>query len=93
MVLMPRGIHIDASTKTVLTTFHFGVDDAPAEGLSEYYRNLSGLSETTLWLDANESFLKDIVREYDSMREGGLNEAEHATYTIESLLKRGVRNA
>jgi hypothetical protein len=92
MVLNPRGIHIDDSTKTVLATFHFGVDKAPARDLPEYYRNLTGLSETTLWLDADESFLTDIVREYESMREYSLNEAEHASYAIETLLKREIRN-
>jgi hypothetical protein len=93
MVLTPRGICIDDTTKSVLAAFHFGVDEAPANGLPEYYRNLSGLSETTLWLDADESFITDIVREYESMREYSLNEAEHATYAIENLLKREVRNA
>jgi hypothetical protein len=93
MVLNPRGIHIDDSTKSVPTAFHFGVDEAPAEGLPEYYRNLSKLSETTLWLDTGESFLADIVREYRNMREYSLNEAEHATYAIETLLKREIRDA
>jgi hypothetical protein len=93
MVLNSRGIHIDDSTKSVLAAFHFGVDKAPAEDLPEYYRNLSGLSETTLWLDTDESFLIDVVREYESMKEYSLNEAEHATYAIETLLKREIRNA
>ena len=93
MVLTPRGIHIDDTTKSGLAAIHFGVDEAPVEGLSEYYRNISGLSESTLWLNADESFLIDIVREYDSMKEYSLNEAEHATYAIENLLKREIRNA
>jgi hypothetical protein len=93
MVLKPRGIRIDDSTKSVLTAFHFGVDEAPAGGLPEYYQNLSGLSKTTLWLNADESFLTDIVREYESMKEYSLNEAEHATYAIENLLKREIRSA
>ena len=93
MVLTPRGIRIDDKTKSGLAAVHFGVDEAPAEGLSEYYRNISGLLESTLWLDADESFLEDIVREYDSMKEYSLNEAEHATYAIENLLKREIRNA
>src|SRR5436305_2832686 len=93
MVLTPRGIRIDDKTKSGLAAIHFGVDEAPVEGLSEYYRNISGLSESTLWLNADESFLIDIVREYDSMKEYSLNEAEHATYAIENLLKREIRNA
>jgi hypothetical protein len=93
MVLTPRGIHIDDTTKSGLAALHFGVDEAPVEGLSEYYRNISGLSESTLWLNADESFLIDVVREYDNMKEYSLNEAEHATYAIENLLKGEIRNA
>jgi hypothetical protein len=92
MVLKPRGIHIDDSTKSVEAVFHFGVDKAPAENLPEYYQNLLGLSKTTLWLDTNESFLIDIVREYQSMKEYNLNEAEYAMYASENLLKREIRN-
>lgn len=92
MVLNPRGVYIDDSTKSTLASFHFGTDEAPAEGLFDRYRNLSGLSETTLWLDGNESFLADVVREYDSMREYELNEAEYAMFAMENLLKREVRN-
>jgi hypothetical protein len=65
MVLTPHGIHIDDTTKSGLAAIHFGVDEAPAEGLSEYYRNISGLSENTLWLNTDESFLIDVVRECD----------------------------
>jgi hypothetical protein len=68
----------------------FEVDEAPVEGLSEYYQKISGLSESTLWLNADETFLADIVREYDSMKEYSLNEAEHSTYAIENLLKREI---
>jgi hypothetical protein len=92
MVLKPRHIQIDHSTKSVLATFHFEVAEPPAQDLPQYYQGLPGLSESTLWLDANELFLADIVREYDSMIQHGLNEAEYATYAIESLLKREVRN-
>src|SRR5947209_18591615 len=92
MVLVPRGIHIDHS-KSVLPAFHFEVDKVPAEGLPEYYRNLSRLSETTFWLDADKLFLGDIVREYESMRCYSLNETEHATYAVENLLKSEIQNA
>ncbi len=92
MVLNPRGVYIDGSTKSTLASFHFGTDETRAEGLFDWYRNLSGLSETTLWLDGTESFLADVVREYDSMREYGVNEAEYAMFAMEHLLKREVRN-
>lgn len=92
IVLNPRGVGIDDSTKSTLAFFHFGTDETPAEGLFDYYRNLPGLSETTLWLDGNESFLADVVREYDSMSEYGVNEAEYAVFAMEKLLKREIRN-
>lgn len=60
MVLNPRGAYIDELTKSMLAFFYFGTDEALAEGLYNYYRNLSGLSGTTLWLNGNKSFLENV---------------------------------
>lgn len=92
IVLNPRGIHVTDSTKSTLASFHFGTGEAPSE---EPYRILPqppGLSETTLWLDGNESFLTNIVRGYDSLKEDEVNEAEYAMFAMENLLKSEVRN-
>ncbi|KAH7009060.1 hypothetical protein B0J12DRAFT_587363 [Macrophomina phaseolina] len=91
-VLSPRGIRIDDETKSVTPFYHFDTSPPPQGVRAAYYQNLPGLSGATLWLESDDKFVEAVVREYASMGEYKLCEAEYASYAVESLLKREIRN-
>ncbi|KAH7012403.1 hypothetical protein B0J12DRAFT_445206 [Macrophomina phaseolina] len=91
-VLSPPGIRIDDETKSVTPFYHFDSSPPPQGARAAYYQNLPGLSGATLWLESDDKFVEAVVREYASMGEYKLCEAEYASYAVESLLKREIRN-
>lgn len=91
LVLTPRGISIQRHGSFSETAFaHFGTDEQKDKRIP-YYRGLEGAQDTSVWLEADDEFVEEIVREYVCMKLGSLCEAEYATYAKETLLKRDPR--
>ncbi|KKY17667.1 hypothetical protein UCDDS831_g06258 [Diplodia seriata] len=92
-VLAPRGITIDQHAADIFKPWsHFNTPQPPTDGLSDFYRSVHGLGETTIWLEGNADFVETVLQEYETMGYLKKNEAEHAAYAIEALLKREPRS-
>ncbi|KAF9641746.1 hypothetical protein BFW01_g1729 [Lasiodiplodia theobromae] len=92
-VLTPRGITIDQHAGDIFEPWsHFNTFEPPTDGLSHFYRSLPGLENTTVWLEGDADFIETVLHEYQTMRDLEENEAEHAAYAIEALLKREPRS-
>ncbi|GME36104.1 uncharacterized protein K452DRAFT_291893 [Neofusicoccum parvum] len=92
-VLKPRNLVVVsglAEAKKQCVWNHFLVEEAP-EDTSTYYRGISGLSKTTLWMPGDYSFVEEIVIEYQAMIQYWQNELEFVSYCTEKVLKRELR--
>ncbi|KAF2145845.1 uncharacterized protein K452DRAFT_220771 [Aplosporella prunicola CBS 121167] len=92
LALKPHGITIEDDRKHVNPFQHFATDPAPTTGVISHYKSKNGLQDTSLWLEGDDQFTEDILREYKSMKEFKLCESEYSLYAFENLLKREMRS-
>ena len=83
LFLTPRGISIDDVTCTTSDPFIHFHTVRPSS-----YKGLEGLGRTTLWLDAEPTFLEEVTKGYFFMNYHNFCEAEYASFAKENLLKR-----
>lgn len=88
-VLGPRGINFVSRLIGADAFAHFGTYPPSYDNVT--YKDLDGCQHTEVWLTADDSFLRDINREYVYMAYERLCEAEFATYAKETLLRRDPR--
>lgn len=88
-VLLPSGV-IFPSTKEFSDAFaHFGTE-RPHNDVAGY-REVAHRHHTEVWLSTAKHLIRDVVREYQYMRNEQLYEAEFATYAKKILLRRDPR--
>lgn len=88
-VLEPREIEIKRGP-IMKANVHFDTAEVK-ENCRQYYTNTRKAIHSSVWLEKENAFVEDIVREYKCMKADGLCEVEFATYAFETILKRDPR--
>ncbi|KAF2086040.1 hypothetical protein K490DRAFT_66966 [Saccharata proteae CBS 121410] len=94
--LLPRRILFlpsDGPARAYVQPFvHFGTTEPPnATSRQSFYRKVTGLRETEIWLDIDREKAARIRREYKAMESWGLKEGDHEHTAVELILKREWR--
>ena len=85
--LTPRGIIIDDTPQfSADPCLHFHTERPQS------YRELPGLEKSSLWLNTQSAFLKEVNKEYLFMNYHNLCEAEYSSFAKENFLKREPRD-
>lgn len=67
LVLKPKGTSLDTTPISVMAFHHFN-SDVPNDGAcASYYHNIKVIESTTVWLEGDDDFAKNLVWEYNSM--------------------------
>lgn len=90
-VLTPRNITMaEMETSMVQANLHFKTEK-PSGIRRDYYIQKRQAVNTSIWLEADEKFVTDVVREYRCMQAEDMNEAEFATWGKTHLFKNEPR--
>ena len=90
-VLMPRNIIMaEMETSMVQANLHFKTEK-PDGFRRDYYIQKRKAVNTSIWLEADEKFVTDVVREYRCIQAEDMSEAEFATWGKTHLFKNEPR--
>ena len=80
----------EMETSMVQANLHFKTEK-PGGSRRDYYIQKRKAVDTSIWLEADEKFVTDVVREYRCMQAEDMNEAEFATWGKTHLFKNEPR--
>ncbi len=90
-VLEPCGITIQHSSSP-LPHLHFKLDRIPNERRrASFFKQERGALHTSVWLEADVTFVEEVMHEYKCMVYGHMVEAEFASFAKETLFRRDRR--